>query len=158
MINENLTIREVRLREAGIFDIDGLCEVEKACFKEPWPEEAFFGELLIDDSKFFLIEKDGEEEAEVIGFAGFRNISGEIHILNIAVLPEYRKKGLGRMLLKKLLDEGKELVTEGYTLEVRVGNASAIALYESFGFKNEGRRKKYYGDGEDAFIYWKRDI
>ena len=153
-----MTNEDFNIREAGIFDIDGLCEVEKVCFKEPWPEEAFFGELLIDDSKFFLIEKDGEEETDVIGFAGFRNISGEIHILNIAVLPEYRKKGLGRMLLKKLLDEGKELVTEGYTLEVRVGNAPAIALYESFGFKNEGRRKKYYGDGEDAFIYWKRDI
>ena len=86
-------------------------------------------------------------------------ILDEAHITNVAVLPEYRKQGIGEKMMREILRIAKEHGAVAMTLEVRPSNAPALALYHKFGFVSEGIRKQYYEDnGEDAIIMWLRNI
>lgn len=145
---------EYKITRATLDDAEEMIEIENICFKYPWPAFAFMAELMFDDSLFYALR---EESGKMIGFCGLRIIAGEGNIMNICVHPEYRKRGLGEALLTFLMQEGRNEGADSYTLEVRVSNEAAIALYEKLGFVSEGRRKKYYDDGEDAYIMWKRD-
>ncbi|MBN1485487.1 MAG: ribosomal protein S18-alanine N-acetyltransferase [Chloroflexia bacterium] len=102
----------------------------------------------------------GEEESEgpspgpLLGYAGLQVLLDEGHVMNLAVHPGYRRRGIGELLLLHLFKEAKKRGAERLTLEVRVSNLAAQALYEKYGFQESGRRKRYYGDGEDALIMW----
>ena len=132
--------------------IDEIDEINRRCFSDPWSKS-----LLEQDTKnpnsFYAVYKDDA----VLGYAGMTVIAGEANITNVAVLPEERRRGIGKKLLGRLIEvciENKFLLI---TLEVRKSNESAISLYESLGFITEGERKKYYSDnGEDALIMTKR--
>jgi ribosomal-protein-alanine N-acetyltransferase len=91
----------------------------------------------------------------IIGFAGMWLAFDEAHITTIGVDPEYRGRGLGELLLVAMFDEAFRRHTNWLTLEVRVSNAPAQALYHKYGFSEHGRRKRYYSDNnEDALIMW----
>jgi [ribosomal protein S18]-alanine N-acetyltransferase len=91
----------------------------------------------------------------IIGFAGMWNILDEAHVTTIGVLPEYRGRGLGELLFLEMIDEAVRRQSTWLTLEVRVTNYSAQALYRKYGFTIQGRRPRYYSDNnEDAFIMW----
>ena len=96
------------------------------------------------------------EDGKILGYAGMWHVVVEGHITNVGVLEEARCKGIGSMLMEKLIEIGVEKKMYGITLEVRMGNAPAQALYHKYGFKAEGIRKNYYPDTkEDAIIMWK---
>ena len=89
----------------------------------------------------------------IIGMAGYWLMVGEAHVTTIAVRNAYRKRGIGEYLLMKIIDMAVELKASMVTLEVRISNLQAQALYEKYGFNNAGTRKRYYADnGEDAYI------
>ncbi len=91
----------------------------------------------------------------IIGFSGMWNLLDEAHVTTIGVTPELRGKGLGELLFLALVDEAVRRGVNWLTLEVRVSNASAQALYRKYGFTIQGRRPRYYSDNnEDAFIMW----
>ncbi len=91
----------------------------------------------------------------IIGFAGMWNLLDEAHVTTIGVTPDLRGKGLGELLFLALVDEAVRRGVNWLTLEVRVSNASAQALYRKYGFTIQGRRPRYYSDNnEDAFIMW----
>ena len=91
----------------------------------------------------------------IIGFAGMWNILDEAHVTTIGVLPAYRGRGLGELLFLEMIDEAVRRQATWLTLEVRVTNYSAQALYRKYGFTIQGRRPRYYSDNnEDAFIMW----
>ncbi len=91
----------------------------------------------------------------IIGFAGMWNLYDEAHVTTIGVIPEYRRRGLGELLFLALIEEAIRRQVTWVTLEVRVSNASAQALYTKYGFTVQGRRPRYYSDNnEDAFIMW----
>jgi ribosomal-protein-alanine N-acetyltransferase len=91
----------------------------------------------------------------IIGFAGMWNLLDEAHVTTIGVTPELRGKGLGELLFLALIDEAVRRGVNWLTLEVRVTNSSAQALYRKYGFTIQGRRPRYYSDNnEDAFIMW----
>ena len=123
-------------------------QVEKACFSTPWSLESFRKDLENKNAVYVCLEEDGK----VIGYVGMWNISGEGNINNVAVLPDYRRKGYGRLLLSHLISYAKEHQLLLLTLEVRASNEGAIHLYESCGFEVVGRRKKYYDNCEDAIL------
>ncbi len=106
-------------------------------------------ELARPWARLRVVREQGAE-GKVVGFALFWHVVDEIHLLNIAVAPEHRGRGLGRALLADLVAHGREKGAVKVLLEVRVGNAAAIGLYEAFGFERLGVRKRYYDDGEDA--------
>ncbi len=90
----------------------------------------------------------------VIGYYGFLHILDELHILNVAVDPTFRQKGIGNKLIAHLVEKARALSARAVTLEVRESNLPAIRLYEKFGFVSAGVRPHYYTDKENALIYW----
>lgn len=136
--------------------INSVLTIDTLCFPTPWSRESFQKE--IENNKFarYIIAKKGDV---VIGYAGMWLILDEGHITNIAVHPEYRGIGAGKLLLEALIEICKIESINSITLEVRKSNIVAQSLYKKYGFVEEGIRKEYYGDNrEDAIIMWKHSI
>ena len=140
------------IRELDTKDIPQVYAIECDNFSQPWTKEAILGEIASDRSHY-LVASDGEE---ILGFIGFWKIFDEGHITNIAVSKSNHNQGIGSRLVKGMLALGPGLGIDKFTLEVRVGNKQAIALYEKFGFKSAGIRKGFYDlPKEDAMIMWR---
>lgn len=138
----------IRRMEEG--DLAAVHAVESACFPAPWTLHMFISELRSNPAARYLVL---EQEGRVVGFAGAHMILDEGHITNIALLPAFRGRGLGRRLTQALMQYAANLGVRYMTLEVRVGNRRAISLYESLGFIKVHVRKRYYEDnGEDAWL------
>jgi [ribosomal protein S18]-alanine N-acetyltransferase len=135
-------------------DIDQVLEVELASFATPWSRDAFYNELTNNQFATYIVL---EENDKIIGYCGVWIVVDEAHVTNIAILPDYRGKKLGQILMSKLIEVAIEKGAKSMTLEVRVTNDPALALYRKFGFQNGGIRKNYYSDNqEDALVMWVR--
>ena len=142
----------LRLRIAAmrVEDIAAVHEVERTSFPVPWPAYAFRQELEANRLARYLVARVGDD---VVGYGGLWLMVDEAHITTFAVLPAWRRRGIGARLLLALLDLAAELGATVATLEVRLSNAEARRLYERFGFMPVGVRPRYYSDnGEDALI------
>jgi len=124
-------------------------DIEETSFPCPWSVNAFKEELANPLSHFFALLRDDR----LIAYICFWMFAGEIHLLNIAVHPGERRKGYGRQLLGEMIGMGLENRIEAVWLEVRPSNQTARMLYEKMGFKEMGRRPRYYREtDEDAII------
>lgn len=133
--------------------VDAVCVLEEEAFSMPWHRESFL-EMINNKDACYLV---GLVEETVAASCGLRNIVGDGEITNVVTSANMRKKGIGRNMLLKLMEEGTKMGVEAFTLEVRKSNAPAIHLYESLGFVTEGIRKNFYEEPqEDALIMWKR--
>jgi ribosomal-protein-alanine N-acetyltransferase len=146
------TGNNIHIRPMTVDDLEQVCEVEKKSFRIPWTREAFNNELTQNHfARYAVVETDDR----VIGYCGMWMIVDEAHITNIALLPEYRGRGIGEHLLKDMIRLAQMLGCNRMTLEVRVSNRLAQRLYEKMGFVIKGKRPKYYTDNmEDAYIMW----
>ncbi len=137
-------------------DINAVMVVERLSFTIPWSKQAFIEEVTNNKFARYIIAK---VDGKTIGYAGMWKVLDEGHITNVAVHPEYRRSGVGFMLVKGLLELSiKENIIK-LTLEVRRSNIAAQNLYTKFGFRVEGFRKEYYADNkEDAIIMWKENV
>lgn len=141
------------LRKATADDAKAMAALDRLCFSIPWSKETFDHELGENALAFYLV---AEVRGKLIGYAGLWTILNEGHITNVAVHPDHRRKGLGEILVFRLIEAAEEAGLEKFTLEVRAGNRDAIALYKKLGFQEDGCRKGYYGDnGEDALVMWR---
>lgn len=140
------------IRWMTIEDIDQVLEIEALSFKTPWLRASFENELLMNNlARYMVCTEDGM----IAGYIGCWHIVDEGHITNIAVHPNFRRQGIGKLLIEELMRYARSEKIESLTLEVRVTNEPAIKLYQSFGFKSAGVRPKYYQDtNEDALIMW----
>ena len=142
-------IGDLTVRLALASDIDGLRDVELASQPSPWSEVVFERELDVPQSSFWVVEEAGT----IQGFLVFWVVYDEVHILNIAVHPRARRRGVANGLLSQLIQRSQELAMTSISLEVRVSNVAAQNLYGGFGFRQIGRRKAYYADNqEDALV------
>ena len=133
-------------------DIDAVMRVESACYDCPWDRRVFLRELENDWSKVDVVLPE-EDSCRTVGHIAYWIVHDELHLLNLAVHPEVRRRGLGRSLMNRLMLVCEEERLQYITLEVRAGNEAAIGLYESFSFKRIGLRRRYYADnGDDAVI------
>ena len=121
--------------------LEELEKLERLCFSRPWSRK-MLAEELENQCAAFLVAQDGET-GQVIGYAGLLVVADEGYITNVAVFPEYRRQGVAAKLLAVFENFARGNHLAFLTLEVRPSNAAAIALYESFGFKQAGRRKRY---------------
>lgn len=154
-----MSLDDVILREARKEELKEVIEINLICLPEHYPYD-FWLDHLDAWGKAFLV---AEVDKKIVGYvmcrveSGLGFISNKLsrlgHIVSIAVLPEYRRRGIGRRLMIEVLSRLKNQydVTEAY-LEVRVSNVPAIRLYESLGFKKVKILKYYYLDGEDAYL------
>ncbi len=126
-----------------------IAEIEKCCFSDPWNEESIASELE-NRLSLWLVALEGDR---VAGYVGSQTVLGEADMMNIAVHPDFRRKGIGEALVKKLIAELSQRGCHSLTLEVRASNGPAKSLYEKLGFVLVGRRKNYYfHPREDADI------
>ena len=126
-----------------------IAELERICFSDPWSERSISSEL---DNKLalWLVAVEGET---VAGYIGSQTVMDETDMMNVAVHPDFRRQGIAENLVAALVENLKKMGSHCLTLEVRVSNAPAIALYEKLGFAQIGRRKNYYRNPrEDALI------
>ena len=126
------------IRKAGLADLKAVFAIEKASFPTPWSRWTFLAELTQPVSRFLVIGPTPPEPWQLWGYLVFWVVADEMHILNLAVHPQQRHRGLGRALLTEALAQARTQGVQVAWLEVRPSNGPARALYESFGFKEEG--------------------
>jgi ribosomal-protein-alanine N-acetyltransferase len=140
---------EFSYRSISVADIPEIMVIERSAYTYPWSERFFRQELQVECARSFLAESRGR----IAGYILFWLLPSEIDIHNIAVQHDFRRRGLGRSLLQKVINEARQRAANRVTLEVRVSNAVAQRLYERVGFTVTGVRKGYYSDdGEDALL------
>ncbi len=126
-----------------------IAALEKACFSLPWDERSVASELT-NPLSLWLVALEGDT---VAGYIGSQTVIDETDMMNVAVHPDYRRQGIAEALVQLLIERLKAIGSLCLTLEVRVSNAPAVALYEKLGFATVGRRKNYYQNPkEDALI------
>ena len=126
-----------------------VAELEKICFADPWSEKSIASELDHTWSLWLVALDDNN----VVGYIGSQTAVDETDVMNVAVHPDYRRRGIAERLIGMLVAELKDRGSRALMLEVRSSNAPAIALYEKLGFSQVGCRKNYYRNPkEDALI------
>ena len=130
-------------------DIDDIVAMEEISYKNPWKKDFFLNELKNPDVSYMFVMKIDDK---IIGYAGFWISYEYATITKVTIHPSLRGKGLSKILLKDLIDRCFSLGADIISLEVRESNIIAQNLYTSLGFNKEGKRKKYYDDGEDAVV------
>lgn len=138
------------IRRATLDDLDAIVTIESLSFSSPWPRSAFVGEIKARSwSNVFVAESDGR----IVGFMVYWSVVGELHLLNLAIHPSWRRRGIGARMVASLVESAQNDAQREILLEARVSNHGARRLYESFGFKELTTRKGYYADnGEDAIV------
>lgn len=136
------------IRPARVADLDVVCRIELDSNPSPWTEAAFESEMTREVSRVDVLEVEGA----VLGFVVHWLVAGEAHILNVAVDPNARGRGLGTRLVEHVIAEAVRGEGSYLMLEVREGNAAARGLYERFGFKLIARRERYYKDNQETAL------
>ena len=139
-------------RQAIADDLDAIVALDKLCLGGIWSADGYLREIDSPNSTLLLIQED--QEQTLIGLGCLWSIVEEAHITLLGIHPEYRRRGLGKLLLFLLLEDAVSRKLERATLEVKATNIIAISLYQKYGFREAGRRKNYYPTGEDALILW----
>ena len=138
-------------------DIDDILRIETLSFTRPWTREMYLSELEHVGVSFFYVARDAVGEA--IGFCSWWLVLDEVHINNLAVLPEYRKGGIATAIIERVLADAARRGAHRATLEVRQSNEPALALYRKLGFAVTGTRRGYYTHpDEDALILWREKL
>lgn len=165
-----------------VSDIPEVMRIEYRSFSTPWSASAYAYELRMNQRAHYFVVRSREslpelsepggwweglrrrffgrrQRGQVLGYGGFWKVVDEAHISTIAVHPRMRRRGLGELLMVRMIEEAIALGAAFVTLEVRVSNVAAQRLYEKYGFERVGRRKEYYTDNrEDAWIMTAPDI
>lgn len=133
-------------------DIPFIAELEKECFSAPWTEKGLEEELTNENAVFFTAKRNGC----LVGYMGMHCVLDECYVANVAVRKTERRKGIGRLLLRYAETKARERGCSFISLEVRVSNLAAIALYENEGYEKMGERKNFYSSPtENALIMTK---
>jgi ribosomal-protein-alanine N-acetyltransferase len=147
-----MAAQPIEITRAGVEAIDRLMAIDAASFVRPWTRamyESAFDNVI---TRVFLLCVDGA----AVAYCSAWLLPGELHITNVAVLPEFRRRGLARRLLETVLARAEAEGASEATLEVRRSNRPALALYEALGFRTTAVRPDYYLDPvEDALILWR---
>ena len=139
---------DVTVEKMNESHLDDVAKIENACFAHPWSRKDLEAQLSIDTSHFIVASLNGR----AVGYMGLQIFSGEGYVTNVAVLPEYRRRGIAKRLISAEFENEMNFIT----LEVRKSNTPAIKLYEKAGFKNVGIRPRFYtAPDEDAVIMTK---
>jgi ribosomal-protein-alanine N-acetyltransferase len=142
----------VEIRPLQLRDLSGIEEIERSSYPTPWSRSMFAGELAKPSS----ICLGAFESERLVGYLIVSRYVDAWHVMNVAVAVDQRRRGVASELLGALFERTSEDSRRGYTLEVRVSNAGAIALYQQLGFERRGVRRGYYTDNrEDALIMWR---
>ena len=142
----------VTLRDMRRDDLVAVLEIERRSFAQPWSRAFFEKELTTPFARLVVAVEEGRAGPAVVGYTCRWRVTDEVHVLNVAVHPERRGRGFGRLLLEAIVGEARSSRARVVYLEVRAGNVVARRLYRSLGFGELGVRRGYYGPGQDAIV------
>jgi ribosomal-protein-alanine N-acetyltransferase len=150
---EPLVVHVMSMRRRHVRSV---IRIENQVYPRPWSLGLFMSELALRTSRVYLVARVGPT---VVGYAGLMLTAGDGHVTTIAVDPQWHRAKIGTRLLLALARQGVARGVGALTLEVRMSNEPAQAMYRTFGFAPAGIRKNYYAEvGEDALIMWAHDI
>ena len=141
-------MNDIVIRRMETEDIDGVYDVEINSFAIPWSKKSFSDEMSNSLAVYYVAEVQGR----IAGYAGMWSVAGEGDVTNIAVHPDFRRNGIGNLLMKALFKEAESCDMSLITLEVRESNIPARSMYEKFGFEEVGTRKNYYADNHENAV------
>ncbi len=145
----------IELRRLQLRDLNAIEAIEQRSYPTPWSRSMFASELAKPSS----LCSGAFDDDRLVGYLIISRYVDAWHVMNVAVDPEYRRRGIATRLLERLFVATADDERRGYTLEVRVSNAGAIRLYEQLGFEARGIRRGYYTDNrEDALIMWRDPV
>lgn len=149
---DGITITPLRRRH-----LKAVMAIEKQVYPRPWTQGVFLSELeqMRKGHRLYVVALRG---TTVLGYGGLMLLPDEAHVTNIAVDPALHRNGVGRRLMVHLAHEARRVGANALSLEVRVSNLAAQAMYRRFGFVPAGIRQKYYENTEDAIVMWAQDI
>ena len=148
--SEDLQIAEMREE-----DVEEVLSIENRCFQSPWKRTAFEQELCLDWSKMLVARKCNEYHNSIVGYICLWVLLNEVHILNLATIPDFRRQGIATCLMNSCIEFSIHAGVKTLTLEVRKSNFPAISFYKKYGFEPKGIRPRYYSDNlEDAYVMW----
>lgn len=149
--NENAAgkAKNIMVRPMTRSDLEQVTEIENKCFSIPWSYNSFLDACETEYNVYLVCELDGK----IAGYCGLWTVLGEGNITNMAVSPDYRKQGIGELLMCKMEEAAKEQAVNTFFLEVRQSNEPAINLYKKMGYEQIGIRKRFYERPvEDAIV------
>ena len=146
-------VETILIRSLVEEDLDAVVRIEEATYPTPWTRGIFRDELAAPGRVYLVAEANGE----VAGYSGLMLVLPEAHVTSVTVDPQRRGSRIGTRLMLRMSEEALAAGSKSLTLEVRVSNRNAQALYQRFGMAPVGVRKRYYKD-EDALIMWVHDI
>ena len=150
-LGSDITLAPMRRRH-----LRSVLRIEGLVYPRPWSASLFMSELALRGTRAYHVAKAAHA---VVGYSGLMLGSEDAHVTTIAVDPEWHRRGIGTRLMLNMARASLERGARNMTLEVRVGNTGAQALYHRFGFAPAGIRKNYYSEtNEDALVMWATDI
>lgn len=144
----------IRLEQMKSAHVAQIAQLEKLCFSDPWSENSVASELD-NPLSLWLVALDGET---VAGYVGSQSVLDGADMMNVAVHPDYRRKGIARELVTGLINALVEKGVKSLALEVRVSNAPAISLYEQMGFQQVGLRPNYYRNPKENALIMRKEL
>ena len=135
-------------------DVQAIAQLEKQCFSDPWSENSIATEVDNPLSYWLVAEVD----SCVVGYVGSQSVLDAADMMNLAVSPDYRRQGIGKVLVNALADNLRQNNVIALLLEVRVSNEPAIALYQKLGFVQVGRRPRYYHNPREDALILRKDL
>ena len=151
---KTIVLDELIIKKPEPEDVEKMAELEKRCFSDPWSWEMLYSDAITNDISTYLLAYEGDT---LLGYIGIWAVGYECQINNVAVNPDYRRMGIGTLLLTSILTATAMAGMNYWTLEVRESNLAAIEMYKSAGFVIDGVRPKYYEDGENALLMSKSE-
>ena len=142
----------IALRDMQASDLPAVLEIERRSFAQPWSRGFFEKELTTAFARLVVAVDEIGPRPVIVGYTCRWRVTDEVHVLNVAVHPERRGLGYGRLILDAVIGEARESRARVAFLEVRAGNVVARRLYRSVGFRELGVRRGYYGPGQDAIV------
>ncbi len=150
-----------RLEPMRVEDIPQVALIEEASFGNPWPEQAFKDEIVKNAFSYPVVARPVSSSPGgsdfVAGYCLKWVVFNELHVQNVAVHPQHRRRGLGRFLVEEALELGRSAGCRGAFLEVRESNTNARRLYVSMGFREVGQRRNYYSRPREHAIQYRKE-
>ena len=152
-----VNVAEIYISKMCAEDIEKVVEIEAEAYGEHhWSKSSFYDEMQNNLAKYYVAKT---ANGDLVGYAGTWHIIDEAHITTIAVKKSHLRQHIGEAIIVKIIEDCYSVGIKYLTLEVRVSNEPAIALYTKYGFNSLGTRKGYYQDNnEDALIMWTENI
>ena len=142
----------IELRTMLREDLPAVLDIERRSFAQPWSRAFFDKELATPFARLVVAVEEGGLRPLIVGYTCRWRVTDEVHLLNVAVHPERRGRGVGRLLLEGVIAEAESCGARVIFLEVRAGNVEGRRFYRSLGFRDLGVRRAYYGPGQDAIV------